>query len=131
MKPGAPTKGNPADLLPPSWTSTITAWLAEDTPSFDYGGFVVGSDPAEARLLAKSAGVLAGVPFFDEIFHQLGCTVEWNVREGQEVGVKEKKECVAIVKGPTRNLLLGERVALNVLARCSGIATKCVLIPSC
>ncbi|KAL1303309.1 hypothetical protein AAFC00_006714 [Neodothiora populina] len=124
MKQGAPALGNPADLLPPSWASIITAWLAEDTPSFDYGGFVVGSAPAEARLLAKSAGVLAGVPFFDEIFNQLGCTVEWQVTEGEQVGVKEKKQCIAIVRGPTRNLLLGERVALNVLARCSGIATK-------
>jgi nicotinate-nucleotide pyrophosphorylase (carboxylating) len=31
---------------------------------------------------------------------------------------------VATVSGPARKLLLGERVALNVLARCSGIATK-------
>ena len=123
---GAPAHGDPADLLPPSWTSTISAWLAEDTPSFDYGGFVVGSSPAEARLLAKSPGILAGVPFFDEVFRQLGCTVEWNVKEGTEVGKREKKECVAIVRGPTRRLLLGERVALNILARCSGIATTYV-----
>ena len=124
VKKGAPAHGSPANLLPPSWTSVISVWLAEDTPSFDYGGFVVGSAPAEARLLAKSPGILAGVPFFDEIFKYLGCTVEWNVEEGVEVGKQEKKQCVAIVKGPTRNLLLGERVALNVLARCSGVATK-------
>lgn len=34
---------------------------------------------------------------------------------------------VATVKGKARHLLLGERVALNLLARCSGIATKCVV----
>lgn len=33
---------------------------------------------------------------------------------------------VATVKGKARHLLLGERVALNLLARCSGIATKYV-----
>jgi len=32
----------------------ITDWLEEDCPSFDYGGFVVGEAPAEARLLGKS-----------------------------------------------------------------------------
>ena len=32
---------------------------------------------------------------------------------------------VATVRGRARHLLLGERVALNMLARCSGIATKC------
>jgi len=31
---------------------------------------------------------------------------------------------VATVRGKARHLLLGERVALNLLARCSGIATK-------
>ncbi|KAF2720664.1 nicotinate-nucleotide pyrophosphorylase [Polychaeton citri CBS 116435] len=121
---GAPVHGNPAHLLPPSWRRIVGAWLEEDTPSFDYGGFVVGEDPCEARLLAKSAGIVAGVPFFDEVFRQLDCTVEWLVKEGEEVGVKEKKQCCAIVRGPTRNVLLGERVALNMLARCSGIATK-------
>jgi len=65
--------GTPAHLLPPTYKSTIASWLAEDTPSFDYGGFVVGEDPCEARLLGKSAGILAGVPFFDEVFAQLGC----------------------------------------------------------
>jgi nicotinate-nucleotide pyrophosphorylase (carboxylating) len=121
---GAPARGNTAHLLPPSWRRIVSSWLEEDTPSFDYGGFVVGDGPAEARLLAKSPGTLAGVPFFDEIFKQLDCTVEWHVREGDEVGSKEKKQHVATVKGPVRCLLLGERVALNTLARCSGIATK-------
>lgn len=31
---------------------------------------------------------------------------------------------VATVRGKARHILLGERVALNMLARCSGIATK-------
>lgn len=46
--------GNPAHLLPPSWKSQITVWLAEDTPSFDYGGYVVGEGEEEAVLLGKS-----------------------------------------------------------------------------
>ncbi|GAM83251.1 hypothetical protein ANO11243_012370 [Dothideomycetidae sp. 11243] len=121
---GAPAHGSPSDLLPPSWKTQIPQWLAEDTPSFDYGGFVVGSGPAEARLLAKSSGILAGVPFVDEIFHYLGCSVEWHAQEGEEVYVQGSNQHVATVRGPVRNLLLGERVALNLLARCSGIATQ-------
>jgi nicotinate-nucleotide pyrophosphorylase (carboxylating) len=118
--------GNPADLLPMHFPSTITAWLAEDTPSFDYGGFVVGSAPRTATLFCKSAGVLAGVPFFDEVFKQCGCTVQWNFKEGEylDPSTKGGKIAVALVSGPTRNLLLGERVGLNTLSRCSGIATK-------
>ena len=64
-----------AHLLPPSWKPQITAWLTEDTPSFDYGGYVVGEVQRTAHLLGKgdSEAVLAGVPFFTEVFHQLGC----------------------------------------------------------
>ena len=65
-----------AHLLPPSWKTQITAWLTEDTPSFDYGGFVVGEAEREAFLLGKGhqPAVLAGKPFFTEVFEQLGCT---------------------------------------------------------
>jgi nicotinate-nucleotide pyrophosphorylase (carboxylating) len=47
--------------------------------------------------------------------------VEWHVKEGEEI--TPIKQC-ATVRGPIRQILLGERVALNILARCSGIATK-------
>lgn len=62
-------------LLPPSWKTQVTAWLAEDTPSFDYGGYVVGEAHREAFLFGKgnSAAVLAGSPFFTEVFNHLGC----------------------------------------------------------
>ncbi|EJD01009.1 nicotinate-nucleotide diphosphorylase [Fomitiporia mediterranea MF3/22] len=117
------SKPNYAHLLPPSWKSQVTAWLAEDAPSFDYGGFVVGDAEREAFLFGKGTqrAVLAGVPFFTEIFEQLGCTVEWHMQEGEEF---DPVKHVATVRGRARLLLLGERVALNLLARCSGIATK-------
>ena len=64
-----------AHLLPPSWKTQVGAWLAEDAPSFDYGGFVVGEAEREAFLFGKGSqrAVLAGVPFFTEVFEQLGC----------------------------------------------------------
>jgi nicotinate-nucleotide pyrophosphorylase (carboxylating) len=117
--------GNPADLLPIHWKSQITAWFAEDTPSFDYGGFVVGDSELTATLYGKSRGILAGVPFFDEIFAQAGCTVKWHLKEGSVVDPGfSSKIAVATITGPVRKLLLGERVALNTLSRCSGVATK-------
>jgi nicotinate-nucleotide pyrophosphorylase (carboxylating) len=66
-------------LLPPSWKSQVSAWLDEDTPSFDYGrygGFVVGEALREAFLLGKGSrrAVLAGTLFVDDIFHLLDCT---------------------------------------------------------
>ncbi|KAE8267296.1 hypothetical protein A4X09_0g5051 [Tilletia walkeri] len=115
-----------AHLLPPSWKNTLHAWFAEDCPSFDYGGYVVGEAPLTATLYAKSAGVLAGVPFFTEVFEHLGCSVQWNFSDGDVLGGPEggkMKVAVAKVSGPARLILLGERVALNTLARCSGVAT--------
>ena len=50
----APARGTTAHLLPSTYKQMITSWLEEDTPSFDYGGFVVGEEAAEARLLGKS-----------------------------------------------------------------------------
>ena len=122
--------GTLADLLPTHFTEDITRWLQEDTPSLDYGGFVVGSEPRKAQLLCKSSGVLAGVPFVDEVFRQCDCKVEWNVIEGTYVDTTKAggKIKIATVSGPTRKLLLGERVALNTLARCSGVATKSKLM---
>jgi nicotinate-nucleotide pyrophosphorylase (carboxylating) len=118
---------NIAHLLPPSYNGQILNWLREDSPSFDYAGFVVGETPRRATLLAKSSGVLAGVPIVTEIFSQVGCTIEWHHPEGAFLDVSSStdgKIKVATVAGPVRNILLGERVALNTLARCSGIATQ-------
>lgn len=116
--------GYPPHLIPPpQLTALCTSWLAEDCPSFDAGGYVVGSAPATAHLLAKTLPcVLAGAPFVDEVFRQLGCSVEWHFGEGAVLdGVAPLR--VATVRGPARLLLLGERPALNCLARTAGIAT--------
>ncbi|OBZ77086.1 Nicotinate-nucleotide pyrophosphorylase [carboxylating] [Grifola frondosa] len=80
-------------LLPPSWKPQITAWLAEDVPSFDYGGFVVGEAEREAFLFGKGkqTAVLAGAPFFTEVFTQLNCQVEWHLKEG-ETGIATKSK---------------------------------------
>ncbi|KAJ3274731.1 hypothetical protein HDV01_002253 [Terramyces sp. JEL0728] len=112
-------------LLPTNWKKQVSSWLDEDTPSFDYGGFVVGDNEKVAYLFGKASGVLAGVPFFNEVFAQVGCKVEWYLKEGEEFNPGPTgKLKVAKVTGPARKLLLGERPALNMLARASGIATR-------
>ena len=81
---------------------------------------VTGAAPSQAMLWAKSPGVLAGRPFFDAIFAQVNCQVSWFLPEGSKLVPVAK---VAEVRGPAHCLLLGERVALNMLARCSGVAS--------
>ncbi|KAJ2846139.1 nicotinate-nucleotide diphosphorylase (carboxylating), partial [Coemansia erecta] len=113
-----------AALLPTTFARTIESWLSEDIPSFDYGGLVVGDDEKLATLYCKSPGVLAGVPFFNEVFRQTGCTVTWDFEEGAEIIPQDAKVVVAQVRGSARRILMGERLALNILARCSGVASR-------
>ncbi|GAB5585633.1 nicotinate-nucleotide diphosphorylase (carboxylating) [Umbelopsis nana] len=112
-----------AHLLPNGFKAQIAQWLQEDTPSFDYGGYVVGETDQKAVLYCKAEGVLAGVPFFDEVFKQLDCRVEWSATEGDYLN-PDGKIAIAHVYGKARHLLLGERIALNIISRCSGIALK-------
>mmetsp|Transcript_5553 Transcript_5553/g.16561 ORF Transcript_5553/g.16561 Transcript_5553/m.16561 type:complete len:295 (+) Transcript_5553:178-1062(+) len=112
-------------LEPTKLSSLVRTWLDEDVPSVDYGGAVVGDVAGSATLLAKSPGILAGKPFVDAVFRELECKVEWAdwIEDGVELmGPFPVK--LALVSGPVRRVLLGERVALNTIARCSGVATK-------
>lgn len=108
-------------LHPVHLQDTVRAWIKEDTPNFDYGGFVVGEKEEKAVILCKSPGVLAGTPFVDAIFSELNCKTEWFVQEG--IHIDEPGKIVGHVTGKVRYLLLGERLALNCLTRASGIAT--------
>ncbi|XP_047390163.1 nicotinate-nucleotide pyrophosphorylase [carboxylating] [Sciurus carolinensis] len=113
-------EGLPLLLLPTSLASLAASWLQEDCPGLNFAALVTGAAPSQAALWAKSPGVLAGQPFFDAIFAQLNCQVTWFLPEGSKLAPVVQ---VAEVRGPAHRLLLGERVALNTLARCSGIAS--------
>ncbi|KAM7418446.1 hypothetical protein PAMA_015864 [Pampus argenteus] len=119
-------KHTAAHSIPPhTLTRLAREWLAEDTPNFDPAGVCVGSQEVEAKLLCKTPhSILAGSPFFTAVFTEVGCTVDWKYQEGAEIG-PDAVTLTAVVRGPARRLLLGERPALNCLARASGIATRC------
>lgn len=104
----------------------VRQWLNDDMPSLDVGGLVVGMEEKTAQLWMKSSGVFAGKPFFNAVFDHLNCTVEWEDEavEGNLIDASSsKKICLAKVKGPVALILRGERTALNILSRCSGVAT--------
>ncbi|CAL1544585.1 unnamed protein product [Lymnaea stagnalis] len=107
-------------LTPTCLKHMAREWLKEDTPSFDFAGFVVGEKEENAILLMKEPGVIAGKPFVDAVFQELDCSIHWHVQEGDYIEPIKK---VATVSGKVRHLLLGERVALNCITRASGIAT--------
>ena len=100
------------------------AWLEEDTPNFDCGKLVVGELRKNAKLLIKSPGVIAGVPFFNAVLKEVGCKVDWSdgIVEGDYIECKNPVR-IATVRGACKDILQGERVALNCLCRAAGIAT--------
>ncbi len=74
------------------------------------------------RIIAKQAGVVAGLSIASEVFRQLTSDITFsaNVEEGARV---DRGMALADVAGDARALLTGERTALNFLGRMSGIAT--------
>lgn len=107
-----------------AWKRQISSWIEEDAPSFDIGGLVVGSDIKNAQLYMKQDGILSGTPFAEEVWKQCGLTYKWLVSEGTRVEVGHGKKVIAELEGPANQLLLAERVSLNILARASGISTR-------
>lgn len=75
-----------------------------------------------ARLVAREAGVIAGLDVARAVFRALSKNVRFaaKVRDRQRV---RRGAVIAEVRGPLRAILTGERVALNFLQRLSGIAT--------
>jgi nicotinate-nucleotide pyrophosphorylase (carboxylating) len=82
--------------------------------------------PAEARgtavLLAKEPMVVAGLDAFVRTFARVDSAVKVTLERVDGDSVKAK-QVVARLVGPLRALLVGERTALNIVQRTSGIAT--------
>lgn len=78
-------------------------------------------ETARAEIVARSAGVLAGLPVAAEVFRRVGARLRAGRRDGDRVG---PGDAVAEVGGALRAILAAERTALNFLGRLSGVATQ-------
>jgi len=78
--------------------------------------------PARAVMVARRAGVIAGLPLAVATFQKLSpeIDIQAHVRDGAAVA---KGVQVLTISGPARAMLAGERTALNFVGRLSGIAT--------
>ncbi len=98
----------------------VRAWLAEDVGAGDATTLSVIDEDAtcEARILLKEDGVVCGLEVAAAVFETLGARLEPLAADGDRLHGP-----VARVTGPARAVLTGERLALNLLGRLSGIAT--------
>lgn len=103
----------------PVTSSRIDRWLREDLGHHDVTNHVPGE--TTGRLVAKEAGVVAGLETTVAVFDHLGVAVETTVEAGERVG---SGDVVLTVEGATRDILRGERVAVNIAGHASGVATR-------
>ena len=79
------------------------------------------AEGAQAKLIAKEECTVAGLEEATMIFERTGAETKLLVNDGDLV---KEKTVVAEIKGPIRSILKGERLALNIVCRMSGIATE-------
>jgi nicotinate-nucleotide pyrophosphorylase (carboxylating) len=76
---------------------------------------------ARGTLYFKEPGVTSGLIEAAIVFEVLGCKVTAHSKDGEEV---EERQVLLTVNGRARSLLMGERLALNIVGRMAGIATQ-------
>ncbi|WNC14989.1 carboxylating nicotinate-nucleotide diphosphorylase [Brevibacillus brevis] len=103
----------------------IEEWLHED---LGFGDVTTTSTIPESEqgvgiLYAKEAGIIAGLSVAEQVFATVDPELVFTakVEEGARVEVGQQ---IAEVSGAVRSILSGERLALNLMQRLSGIATK-------
>jgi nicotinate-nucleotide pyrophosphorylase (carboxylating) len=96
--------------------------LVEDIGEGDVTASAVIPADIDVRgcVIAKEAGVVAGVEEAKTLLESLGLEAKALVNDGQKI---EPKQILIKVAGDARTLLAAERTMLNVLSRMSGIAT--------
>jgi nicotinate-nucleotide pyrophosphorylase (carboxylating) len=77
---------------------------------------------AKAKLVARKAGVLAGLACAAESFRVIDAGVSFRTKT-RDGGRLAANEVIAEIEGPAITVLSGERVALNFVGHLSGIAT--------
>ena len=79
-------------------------------------------DLCRAVIKCKEDGILAGLPVARAVFEKIGSLAGWNEikNDGDKIS---SGDLIVEIEGTSRQVLTGERLALNILQRLSGIAT--------
>ncbi|MBY0356658.1 MAG: carboxylating nicotinate-nucleotide diphosphorylase [Candidatus Obscuribacterales bacterium] len=114
-----------AEKLWPHVEALIDQSFAEDLASGDITseGIVPAERISEAHLYIKEPAVVAGLAIFAHVLKRLDGTLLFESLVPEATVISETPYLIANIKGSSRALLAGERTALNILQRLSGIAT--------
>jgi nicotinate-nucleotide pyrophosphorylase (carboxylating) len=75
------------------------------------------------KLISNQNGIIGGLEFAKQTFKLLDKNIKFQIKKKEGSKIKSG-DVIALIKGHTKNILPGERVALNFLSHISGIATK-------
>jgi nicotinate-nucleotide pyrophosphorylase (carboxylating) len=114
-------------VLPPFLVldQLLQSWLLEDIGRGDRTTqSLLSQNPTrgKAKWITKAPGIIAGLPIAARVFQLLNHQVDF-VNITAEGANCEPGQVVAEINGSLDTLLMGERVALNLAMRLSGIAT--------
>lgn len=99
----------------------LKQFLIEDNSFIDVSSNSIPKDSASsAAINAKSDGYLSGLEELEILYQLLKVNVNNNKEDGDQI---HKGDIVAKTDGKTRNILLGERVGLNLMSHMSAITT--------
>ena len=105
--------------------NTCKLALAEDLyPSGDITSNLLDNNSIrKIKLISNERGIIGGLEFAKQTFNLLDKKIKFisKKKEGSSIN---KGSVVAVVEGKIKNILMGERVALNFVSHISGIATK-------
>jgi nicotinate-nucleotide pyrophosphorylase (carboxylating) len=114
----------PQSLDPAAYLPLLKKFLEEDIGAGDITteATVEAGRKAEGRLVAKAPAILAGLEIALAVFRLLDDQIAAEIRMADGSAL-QCGDVPARLRGRARALLSGERVALNLLQRLSGIAT--------
>ena len=74
------------------------------------------------KLISNQSGVIAGLEFAKQTFSLIDKKIKFKIKKKEGSPIK-RGNVIATIEGNIKNILTGERVALNFLSHLSGIAT--------
>ena len=110
------------DWQSPALTAALEAWLAEDIGRGDLTAAALQGQQGQAHWVAKQPGRFCGGPLVQHLFQRLDSGVSLRLLQ-QDGDAVEAGDCLLELQGPAAALVAGERTALNLAMRLSGIAT--------
>ena len=76
----------------------------------------------KTKLIFNQNGIVGGLEFAKQTFKLIDKKIKFKLKKKEGSSIK-KGDLIAIIEGNIKNILIGERVALNFLSHISGIAT--------